>query len=29
MEILYRIATNDQRFEKWAKKQKKNLEGHF
>ena len=29
MEILYRIATNDQRFEKWAKKQKKNLEGHL
>jgi len=28
-EILYRIATNDERFNAWAKKKKKNLEGAF
>jgi hypothetical protein len=28
-EILYRIAANEQRFEAWAKKKKKNLEGRF
>ena len=26
-EILYRIAINDERFNAWAKKKKKNLEG--
>ena len=28
-EILYRIATNDERFNAWAKKKKKNLDGRF
>ena len=28
-EILYRIASNDERFNAWAKKKKKNLEGRF
>lgn len=28
-EILYRIATNDQRFSSWAKKKKKSLEPRF
>lgn len=28
-EILYRIASNDERFNSWAKKKKKNLEGRF
>jgi hypothetical protein len=27
-EILYRIASNSERFNAWAKKKKKNLEGH-
>jgi len=28
-EILYRIASNNERFNAWAKKKKKNLEGRF